>query len=659
MIFHARAARRKAWGVAKLQQVARKLCPLLSGKFFLLNLPESGALTQLREIERLQEQVTKLQTSPRSQSLRLDVVTSPVTTIPSGPVDGLTDGPCFWKGIQVRMHSTSRYFGPSSTYAFLGRTLAFLNSASEETMEINQLVPEIRSERRALPNPTLQSTQMQFSQEQLFLNLFWETFHSLTPILAEDDFRAHYMALWTGDERQASPLVDILLALCIQYGRNFVGDENMEDGISRFYFERCRHQLAELWEYPSMEMVQSYIFMVIYLLNSAEFTSARSVLVQAVNVAYVLGLHFKHSTPGQYQDDCGSRAWNKLFVLDVKLSIELGLPPCINLNDAQQNISNKSSESEPLADRFIGRSVGDKVWVAEEFKLFEAARIAHTQFFSGKLGTRHIYTDAKELERLAELMTRCLENIHAWYRQLLGHSEIALQIYKSVSISPPSSVLDTSTPFGMQLQQIFLKLEYHQICLSFHRLFFIYFTPQWTAVSPKANTQASSALNHAIAITNILHQSLTTSITLNGFYPAYNFQWAAAVTIMTFILAYPICQPTPSARNALPVAIKVLEMLGKHNPLALEAVAILNRLNSSSKALMATFSSTLGSFKVIPDPDTSVILEIPVDTDADLNVLWSEADHYQYGMWTEFVNGLDTAQPFVQYDGDFGYLNAS
>ncbi|KAL9112375.1 MAG: hypothetical protein Q9187_007768, partial [Circinaria calcarea] len=65
-------------------------------------------------------------------------------------------------------------------------------------------------------------------QEDYFLGLFWQSYHCTLEILDDVEFREHYKSLWasSGTTRKSSALVDIVLAICMQYGIAFIPRSN-------------------------------------------------------------------------------------------------------------------------------------------------------------------------------------------------------------------------------------------------------------------------------------------------------------------------------------------------------------------------------------------------------------------------------------------------
>jgi hypothetical protein len=104
---------------------------------------------------------------------------------------------------------------------------SFLRSVLAQDVNIQSLCPTTNVAWSVAEAPSSQ----RFSgfpkrQEEGFLNLFWQTYHCLMPVVCEEDLKSEFELLWSGlpncDFRQRSPLIDIVLGLCIQFGRCFI-----------------------------------------------------------------------------------------------------------------------------------------------------------------------------------------------------------------------------------------------------------------------------------------------------------------------------------------------------------------------------------------------------------------------------------------------------
>ncbi|KAH9907633.1 hypothetical protein F4778DRAFT_549805, partial [Xylariomycetidae sp. FL2044] len=156
-------------------------------------------------------------------------------------------------------------------------------------------------------------------QESLFLNLFWQTHYFSYPILNEGQFRREFAALWNetpeGEPRKASPLVDIVIALCVQLGGFLVrqnkswsarcaneGNNPQQQGLpvdahsappslgGFVYYQRCQNTIDQMIDCPSIENVQCYIFNIVYLCEAGLLNRAQVVAGKAIMMAMILGL---------------------------------------------------------------------------------------------------------------------------------------------------------------------------------------------------------------------------------------------------------------------------------------------------------------------------------------------------------------------------------
>lgn len=154
----------------------------------------------------------------------------------------------FWGGIHIRtaLAAHETWYGPSSLFYFIGRVTEFLEATQKQRHDSTERTlpknPEralievnfnprgkkgLLGENAAQLNPMAgqgatasEGEFLSLTQEEYFFVLFWQAYHtSLFPILDETEFKKHYRSLWTSENiRKPSALVDIVIALCMQYG---------------------------------------------------------------------------------------------------------------------------------------------------------------------------------------------------------------------------------------------------------------------------------------------------------------------------------------------------------------------------------------------------------------------------------------------------------
>lgn len=96
-----------------------------------------------------------------------------------------------------------------------------------------------------------------------------------------------------------------------------------------------------------------------------------------------------------------------------------------------------------------------------------------------------------------------------------------------------------------------------------------------------------------MASTRITRQSLEETDILNGWHEAYQFQWDAALSMIGFAFAYPVCPPTPSARKAIDSAISVFDIFGNNFAVASSAANMTRDLAAKADYLIDCFRTNL------------------------------------------------------------------
>ncbi|KAF3347047.1 hypothetical protein VdG2_04789 [Verticillium dahliae VDG2] len=203
---------------------------------------------------------------------------------------------------------TPQFYGPSSTNYFVDRITSYLKSAVPQpflqSMLENGTGPDVEqpqfSQQQHYRSP-MSGRNLTGAQEVYFLDLYWRSWHTIHPVLDEADFRAHYKSLWasshSADSRLPSALVDIVLALCMQFSvASTPRDNSFETSSSepassagRFLHHRAQDILAASLESPSLATLQSQFLSAVYLANASYQTTAHATLASA---RLLLDLHY-------------------------------------------------------------------------------------------------------------------------------------------------------------------------------------------------------------------------------------------------------------------------------------------------------------------------------------------------------------------------------
>ncbi|PYI03847.1 fungal-specific transcription factor domain protein [Aspergillus sclerotiicarbonarius CBS 121057] len=609
----------------------------------------------MREIERLRQRVHELEARLASSRQSPAPHAAHPAEAPGSP--SVARNHKSWEGILTRTaHSSqTQWYGPSSAFYFIGRMSAYLGAVLEQPQDDHHLQPISASrtftsptspqrgshEDEEQPAPWLadnpeSGNYLTGMQEDYFLGLFWQSYHPTYQILDEAEFREHYRSLWaeSATTRRSSALVDIILALCMQYGLAFAPrgegpavarpdsvDINDASIAGRWYYRRSQALLTSELESPSITTLQCHIFSVVYLCNASFQNMAHTTLALAVRTAHILGLHLEppEDLP-RAQRELRKRIWWTLYTVESKTCMKLGRPWSAPDVIATCQLPAHDHELARLSGSNIA-SYGDKVtWLTYSrliATLILASQTVYRGFYQtcGEILATHdaksLYADLQGLEAAAESLTTQLESLHAWLREVPP----AMKTKRKDAGEPFStdrSTLDLEryAPLWLQRQRILLELLYHNQCMNLYRPFICFpptahpsaagaFTPPPYS-TPVTEGHAVACLNHAMAITQILRQILTGTDILSGWYEAYQWQWNATLSLIGFLLAYPLHPATQSARTAIEGAITVLETFGNNFAIAASAANVTRGLTAKADFLIGRFGTGAGSALMTP-----------------------------------------------------------
>lgn len=455
---------------------------------------------------------------------------------------------------------------------------------------------------------------MSRSQEESFLNLFWQSYHITIPILNEKEFREYYNSLWTNTfspieaKRQPSALVDSVLALCVQYGSAFVIDIEGNDVsfAGRELHRRSQKLLSSEYKAPTISTLQCLIYSALYLSNASMLDIGHQTLAVAIGIAHALGVH--HETmenSSAAQTSLRRRIWWTLFLLDSKTCLELGRPYLIDTSDMTCDLPSGDPSEATDSGSSLSLAFADINWLAfhtQCVKLIVTVKSIHTSFYEkcSEASTAHKGTDLYDnldiLESCADHLLQSMKGLQNWVRNV----PIALKNPRKGTGEPFSTArsaieFDPYVPLWLQSQRLLLELLYHNLTMSLHRPF-IRFPSSSTPAFQISLDHSVSCLSHAIVTTSILHQVLTEGDILNGWQQAYQFQWDAALSILGFGLAHPLCPHSPSARGAIHTAIANFDTLAaNHCALATSAGAVTRNILDKIDVFASGFRNKLTS----------------------------------------------------------------
>lgn len=515
----------------------------------------------------------------------------------------------------------------------MSRLCSFIGTSLQQPLVVNQINPNAACKFFASPNSPRSNNQadtapnieyLSRAQEEYFLGLFWQTYNCTVPILDEVEFRKHYETLWVRTSsdysfRKPSPLVDIILALCMQYGMAFVPRPNADQDsrahidindssiAGRSFYHRCQTLLMLEAETQSLATLQCYIYSTIYLRNASFVNTAHNALAVAIRIAHNLGLHRdpEKDLP-QAQRELRLRLWWVVYMMECKACESLGRPwqmaqisqmtcslPADGLSAAQLSGSNFILHGENIT------------WLSYHVqcaKLHIAIRAVYAAFDDKVAQVSHgksekcFFEDAETQEELAEFFMHEMQDVRKWV-QNVPEALMTARRRNGGSFSTDRSPLeiDPSVPVWLQRQRLLLELLYHNLVMTLYRPF-IRFRGSPTSSTPLADGHAISCLNHAVSTTNIIHQVLLGNDILNGCHEAYQHQWTATLSLIGFSFGYPICSAAPSARKAMNTVKDVLDIFGNNFATAASAANVTRELTMKVDLFMDRFRTGIAPY---------------------------------------------------------------
>lgn len=417
-------------------------------------------------------------------------------------------------------------------------------------------------------------------QEEYYLNLFWQSYHLIMPFLCEKEFREYYRSLWPAGnvQREPSALVDIMLALCVQYSAAFASQDLDIGGMptkdssvaGRWLYERSQRLLLRSQESPSLSALQTHLFAVVFLNNASLPNTAYQILAVAIRISHLLGLNC--SDTGNLMPSVVSGrqlVWRSLFILDSKMSIDLGRPFMIDSLD----VSLQARFSVPRDGEPHSTSEGVEItdFHRQSLELVMIVRAAH-QSYNNKCGELlavnnavETYDDLRLLEDSAQHLFQCMSSVQKWTQNVPEPLKLSRRgSGPALSITCSELNTDTYIPLWLQRQRLLLELLYHSLVISLYRPF-IRFPPEAGSMTALSREHSVSCLKHAIMITEIIGQVTAENGVLSFIHSTYNLQWDAMVVITGFALGHLLCPHTSSARKAIKLAIRNFHSLAENN----------------------------------------------------------------------------------------------
>ncbi|KAJ6035509.1 uncharacterized protein N7446_010272 [Penicillium canescens] len=556
--------------------------------------PKASTLTQAsEEIEWLKQKVQQLEAELEQRSNEGNNLPTPTGSSSSPPrvfsfarkseiVDS-GDLKKYWGGIQLRpaRSSNDTWLGPSSLHSFIQRLSVFLSLSLQQTHSANKLFPISASDSKLLDRPAgpdIDPVRRLVS----------------TGKLSTAGFKKHYQSLWVsgGKERKPSALVDIIIAMCMQYGistlpldtQGFLVEGQDALVAGRWHFWRGQTLLTYELESPSLSTLQSHLLCSVYLCGGSFHNMLDNSIGQAVRTAYALGLHLDPSPSMPEQDrEMRRRLWWAVYLMDSKAGMKLGRPFMLRDSHVMPCLPSDSFEAARMSGSAFA-PIGDiSTWLSfnlQQTELYIKARAAYTSYYDQELNLRDgqaIWDDSHALQASAEVLFPHIQILQEWTDSVPE----ALKLKRQNNGNPLSTdgtrlSLEQFAPLWLQRQRVLLEHSYHHLSINLYRPL-ISFSSKPSPGS-RAEEIAMRCASHAIMLSKITQQVLADTSILDGWHEAFHCQWNAAMTLIGFLMVYPDASLTIEARNAIDLAVAVFDNFGAKFAVAANAAKIMRDL---------------------------------------------------------------------------------
>jgi hypothetical protein len=423
-------------------------------------------------------------------------------------------------------------------------------------------------------------------QENYYLDLFWQSYHCLYPILKENEFMALHNSLWSTpyEPRKSSALVDIVLALCLQYGTALPLPDPTSAGVNaeergkdaatagKSLYRRCQGFLQEDDENPSITTLQCRIFSVIYLHNAGSHNAAHNMLALACRNGIILGLHREPMNIGEDEKDFQRRLWWTVYALEMKAAMDFGRPLAINLSQVTSalpadapKIGSVSIPGQAMAPE-ISSCFSSNLQLA---KLSLAARSVYVMFYdkcAELLGPSHynsLHEDSQALETCARFLAVKMEHLKTWVREVPEALKAKRRNGESLSTGGSALYMQPTISFVQQRQQMFLELHYHTMSMNLYRPFICFPSSSSLSETLSVDENAIACLEHAITVTDIIHQLMTETDILHGWLESLQWHGSAFLSLVGYVVAYPAGKCVRKARETMRKALSTIGIFSK------------------------------------------------------------------------------------------------
>ncbi|KAH7384195.1 fungal-specific transcription factor domain-containing protein [Phaeosphaeria sp. MPI-PUGE-AT-0046c] len=487
---------------------------------------------------------------------------------------------------RVTHHGSSQAYGASSIVYFVDGLSAYLDatmrqlqvhksdgsSVSPSTL-LSNLRDSLTDTVTDVTEPVDVHEELSYKEEARLLTTYWDHYHVLYPILERTAFDTYHRSLWEHMDagRQASALVDVILAVCMQHDavregavrKSHTEAPNATSLAGWWFLRRSQYFLQDQMEQPTIMTFQSYAFAVLWLAQASWQNAAHNVLATTLRVGVILGLHLEPSLDlPPYVRSFRRNLWWTVYATEARYAMEYGRPIAVNFLQVTCTPPKTTGTS------------------ASEVTLDVTAAAINTQMIRLTLATRSIYvlfhqecarvlrrnsfadmSQYKEgIETCAEWFETKIGYLRAWLRHVPESLRPARE-HQGERFSTDHSRLDFGSLNDSSSRfRIVLEISYHSSAMALYRPFLSY-ARNGAQPGPMTELHAIACANHGITIINIIYQDLNELGSLCTWWDVCSHQLSAAISLIGYIVAFPNGAATEHARQAVEMAIASFKKL--------------------------------------------------------------------------------------------------
>ncbi|KAL7758394.1 hypothetical protein ACKLNR_012921 [Fusarium oxysporum f. sp. zingiberi] len=304
-----------------------------------------------------------------------------------------------------------------------------------------------------------------------------------------------------------------------------------------------------------------------------------------VKTAYMLGLHLDPPEAVPLKEkEMRRRLWWAVYILDTKIGMKYGRPFLLYQTKFLPRLPEHTLHTAMEAGSTFGPLGSNLSWLSfhrQQTELFLVARTAYTALFHDGPG---VFVDdpTPDNEDSVEVDIRMfrakLEGVTDWANSVPAALKTT-RLNHGHSLSTDSCLLDLEffAPLWLQRQRLLLELIYHNLCVNLCRPFILDCS---TSTSSGAEQLGVKCAQHAMTLTNIMHQVLSSTTILNGWHEAFQWQWNAAMTLVGFVLVYPQAESTADAWRSIDTSLDVLNLYSTSFAVAAKAADVVRRIRA-------------------------------------------------------------------------------